>query len=296
MSRVLTIAILAILASYASAQPPTCLPGYPWSFNSLNQSPCDMALDLGVVCAPTYTLSPLQPGFLYLGPTLEQANSCQCSSVYYSVLSACAVCQNQTFLSWTGYKVNCTQVYDQVFQEPIPPTTRIPHYAYLDVEVTNGFSITAAENAGGAESSPVPQSTATTSTATATPTSPVKHSKSNAGAIAGGVVGGVVFLSLLGGSIALILRRRKQSPPVPSTYDPVKSPDPTISYGDMNYTSVVPAKIYNPNDPSTFPTNDPVTFSTYSSSPEQRPTFTGNSIVSTPTGPSRVQYSGAPEL
>jgi len=91
---------------------------------------------------------------------------------------------------------------------------------------------------GGIESSPAPQS----ATATATSTSTVRSgSNSKVGAIAGGVVGGVVFLALLGVLIFLILRRRKQSAPVPSTYNSVASPEPAMGYNEVKYNNLVPS-------------------------------------------------------
>ncbi len=45
-----------------------------------------------------FNLQPLLPGYVYLGPTVANANSCRCSSVYYSLLSACAYCQGRNYL------------------------------------------------------------------------------------------------------------------------------------------------------------------------------------------------------
>ena len=89
------------------------------TFNTLNQSPCDVAASLAAVCSPTgrehslayiwpvillellehaeFDLSPLLSGYVYAGPPTEFANSCRCSSVYYSMLSACGYCQGRNF-------------------------------------------------------------------------------------------------------------------------------------------------------------------------------------------------------
>jgi len=281
-----------------------------------------MAVALGGACVNgAFTLDPLQPGFVYLGPTALAANSCRCSSVYYSLLSACAYCQNQTYLDWSIYDVNCTTVYVSVFTDPIPPTIVVPHYAYLNVSQYNTFNVVAAMDAGGTESSPIPQATsATTPVATSTSSSvPGNGKKLNIGAIAGGTVGGVAFIVLVG-LIAFIMRRRK-SPTTPSTtaYNPYGSPQ--MSGADMKYDSVPttpPGKIYDPNDPSTFPSfgpnpvsygsampNDPSTFasnpatySTYSGSPQGVvPTNTGNATLVGGQVPVRTtHYTGAPEL
>jgi hypothetical protein len=272
-----------------------------------------------------FTLAPLLPGYVYLGPTQLAANSCRCSTVYYSLLSACAYCQNQTYLDWSIYDQNCTTVYNEVFIDAIPSTIVVPHYAYLDVVTLNTFNVNAAITAGGPESSPVPQATSTTSattanataTATATNTSVAGTSKKlNIGAIVGGVVGGIAVFVLAAGIIVFMMRRRKQSASTPSTttYAPYSSPH--MSGADMNHSSAVPTmtsgRIYDPNDPSTFPSfpnpygsalpndashfpSDPVTYSTYSGSPQRvNATVTGNSLGS--QLPGRTQYTGAPEL
>jgi hypothetical protein len=266
-----------------------------------------------------FTLDPLQPNFVYLGPTQITANSCRCSTVYYSLLSACAYCQNETYLDWSIYDVNCTVLYSQTFLDPIPSSIVVPHYAYLDVVKGNSFNVSAAMVAGGPESTPVsgptgPTTPAITSTSTPTSSSAAATSqKLNVGAIAGGAVGGVAFVGIIGALIYFAtMRRRRPSVPTPSTYTAFASP--MMSDGDMKYNSAVPTmtsgKIYDPSDPSTFP-SDPVGYSSYSGSPQRvTPTITGNTLVGAPgirthhTGPNtgtqsqytgaQTQYSGAP--
>lgn len=123
------------------AQPPPsslaqCIPGTdPWvrsitvprlfihssrydlqSFNSIQQSPCEVAADLAGICTHGelrhdsftrllsrpmvhtnlgFNIPPLvSPNAFYLGPTAGASTDCVCSTVYYSLLSACALCQN----------------------------------------------------------------------------------------------------------------------------------------------------------------------------------------------------------
>jgi len=274
-------------------------------------------------CSSAFTLDPLLPGYVYLGPTRLAANSCRCSTVYYSLLSACAYCQNQTYLDWSIYDQNCTDVYDQIFIDPIPSTIVVPHYAYLDVVTDNTFNVNAAMNAGGPESSPGPQATSSTTakataTATATNTSvPGTSKKLNIGAIVGGAVGGVAVVVLIVGLIVFLIRRRKQTVTTPSTTTFAPYASPQMSGADMSHSPTVPTmasgRVYDPNDPSTFPSfpnpygsalpndasnfpSDPVTYSTYSGSPHQvNPTITGNSLAGAQV-PGRTHYTGAPEL
>ena len=89
------------------------------TFNTLNQSPCDVAASLAAVCSPTgrehslayiwpvillehagFNLDPLPSGYVYAGPRTESATSCRCSSVFYSMLSACGYCQSRNYQKW----------------------------------------------------------------------------------------------------------------------------------------------------------------------------------------------------
>jgi hypothetical protein len=88
-------------------------------YNSLTQSPCDVAYELASVCvngrewflvqliilvlnslanAAESNPQPLLPDYAYIGPTPAYANLCLCSSVYYSLKSACGYCQGRQFI------------------------------------------------------------------------------------------------------------------------------------------------------------------------------------------------------
>ncbi|KAK0210849.1 hypothetical protein DFS33DRAFT_330903 [Desarmillaria ectypa] len=71
----------------------TCLPSYNWTQNDCEQTPCEVAAYLISQCTDEpFTLNPLPANTHYLGPTsLQDANECECSSVVYSLVSACAV-------------------------------------------------------------------------------------------------------------------------------------------------------------------------------------------------------------
>src|SRR5260221_10896261 len=90
---------------------------YPLFFfqmsSSIGQSPCDVAAEIASVCTgkrvsfsvcvvrtdlkPAFNLTPLLTGNTYTGPSVDNQNSCRCSSVYYSLLSGCAYCQGRNF-------------------------------------------------------------------------------------------------------------------------------------------------------------------------------------------------------
>ncbi|KAF8163453.1 hypothetical protein B0H34DRAFT_795165 [Crassisporium funariophilum] len=297
--------IVGFLPCYVAAQA-TCASGFDWAFNTLGQSPCDVATELGGVCVGgQFSLQPLSAGFVYLGPSAVNANSCRCSSVYYSMLSACGACQNRNFIRWSTYKTNCTTVYAQIFPQPIPTGVRVPHYAYLDVETADTFNLTVAQNAGGTDSTAIPSPTGTSGGST--PGATKGGSKVNAGAIAGGVVGGIVGLAVIAGLVFWLLRRRRQTSSPSSAQDHVLPSQTPMSYagtgGTYAPTSMTP-KIYDPNDPTTYPSNDhsPAGYNPYTPSPDLHqqqpyvaPNFTGTTVQSTQP-PSRPHYTGAPEL
>lgn len=80
-----------------------------------------------VSCLAEFGIEPVQGAYHYLGPTfLQDSNSCLCSNVRYSLLSACGVCRGAKwitydpivvlvsnfkglvfFISWSDYALNC---------------------------------------------------------------------------------------------------------------------------------------------------------------------------------------------
>ena len=67
--------------------------------NSRGQNPCLMTAYLNSACLadPTdaYVYS-LPEDYHYSPPTIAIATPCQCSTVFYSMISACATCQDRT--------------------------------------------------------------------------------------------------------------------------------------------------------------------------------------------------------
>ncbi|KIM45559.1 hypothetical protein M413DRAFT_442230 [Hebeloma cylindrosporum] len=303
--------VVGALCRLADAANPTCNPGFDWAFNSLNQSPCDVAAALGGACiAGNFTLSPLTPTQFYAGPPDGFGTPCRCSTVYYSALNACAWCQGAGITTWSYYNTNCTRVYTQIFPSPIPSGISVPHWAYLDVTVANTFDYTLAQAAGGSDSIAIPQATSTPSTRSSSSTS-----KTNVGAIAGGVVGGVAGLALIAGLVFWLLRRRKNasSQPTPGIYDPqpltsaekpVMATTGTGSTGTAFISTPLP-KPYDPNDPTTFPAYPAQNYAGMNPpSTPQQPVYPNNvnhpyfpSSPQMPLGPGgHTRYTGVPEL
>jgi len=237
-----------------------------WSFNSIGQSPCLVAAYLSNPCSTNgnFDVPNIGPGLHYTPP--DEPSLCTCSTVVYSLLGACAACQEADVGVWSEFSVNCTQSSpDGQYGFAIPSGTAVPKWAYQMVVGANRFNLSLAKSVGdlpenvtapATTSTPAPSSTTpiagdlnpTSSSSSSPGTLPAQTSKSsgknNTGVIAGSVVGGVVGVALIGGLLAFCLisqSRKKQSEPAPSVgyfsnyerpvshYTAVSSPGPTRS-------------------------------------------------------------------
>jgi len=194
-----------------------CVASYDWSINSLGQTPCLVAAYLESLCGVPTMVSSIPNGTHYLGPTSpSQQDPCKCSTVTYSVVSACGGCQGRTYQNWTTWSQFCDNVEIATFPQVIPTEVQVPAWAYVNItSIGDNFDPTFAQrvNAGGLPSSSLsapiatgPSSTQPTSISSSSATSsssvgttPATSSKShsNAGAIAGGVTAGLVVLAAL---------------------------------------------------------------------------------------------------
>ncbi|KAK0210853.1 hypothetical protein DFS33DRAFT_330493 [Desarmillaria ectypa] len=200
------------------AQEATCNETFndSWVYNSLNQSACSIASSLmGACTSATFTVVPLKEGQIYDGPWKGSDKPCLCSSVYYSLLSTCAFCQNRSYASWSSWSTNCTRVYVSVYPGEISGNTAVPHWAYQNVTIYNDFNETiAASDTDASESiGAVPSATATSSV----PPTITASGKLKSGIIIGAVVGGFVLLAILGLVIWLVIRRRYKPKPSKGT-------------------------------------------------------------------------------
>ncbi|CAL1716288.1 unnamed protein product [Somion occarium] len=338
-----------IPGAFAQGTNATCETGFDWMVNSRGQSPCLVAAYLNTPCirdpSDAYVFA-LPPGFHYRPPIPSTATECQCSSVFYSVLQACAICQGDPSVPWSTWNMNCTSaVYQSVYPHDIPVGTSIPAWAYLDVSLPDNFNLTGAQAL--ADTHP-PESTAVgapTSVVSVSPTASGSASGSgapnvtpsvgssngsastsgggtNVGAIVGGVIGGVIGLALIVGAVWWFMRRRRHTKahaPASSQFD-ISGQQPITPFNEKQQqpllSSPVPqmgmspppfapqpvptppptaGKIYNPNDPSTFPGASPETSlspTAYSQPAYGYPQNVAN--VGYTQAPGR--YSGVPEL
>ncbi|KAI0259719.1 hypothetical protein BC834DRAFT_603554 [Gloeopeniophorella convolvens] len=280
----------------AGLSAPNCtVAGWEWSFNTLQQNPCVVGAYLEATCTGSFSIPQLPSTTVaYLGPKgPEDASLCQCNTVVYSLLSACDACQGASWIPWSEWKLNCTQVVAAtVFPNAIPSGTRVPHWAYLNVTVTDTWNAAQASQAGDLPEAVASPESTVSSAATETPvsSSSAKPSStghgSNTGAIAGGVVGGVVGLGLVLGVGGWLLMKRRgthvRSHKVNSDMDQV------YNRVTLHHTpeEEPPKKYYNPADPTTFPSAITPPGSSSGTFPH------GFSDLQSPTG--RNQYTGLP--
>ncbi|KAI0694604.1 hypothetical protein BC835DRAFT_999872 [Cytidiella melzeri] len=300
------LAVLTVVALHAytvSAQGTnvTCDAAFSWATNSRGQSPCLQAAYLNGACLndpqDAYVYS-LPADFHYRPPTLDTATPCQCSTVFYSMIGACAGCQDRDNLPWSAWDTNCTAVYiGWPSDVPIPPGTSIPSWAFIDVVEPDAFNATAAKAIAAtdpAESSPavapptsssssfIPSASAGASNnAPASPTgsstgntssSSSSHKSSNVGAIVGGVVGGLGGAAILCGIAAyFMIRQRKKNAAKTDASAPfagsgtgyAQEHEPKVfQHQQAEYTGV---PTFSPTSPSTYTAplynpDDPSTF------------------------------------
>jgi len=298
--------------------------GFDWTFNSRNQSPCQIAAYLDSACEANPSdayIAPLDNSSHYV-LSQSAANDCFCNTVFYSVISACAVCQGDEYLPWATWNTNCTRSYVDQFPVTIPAGTAIPAWAYMDVpeglwnataadafKAINDTEFTASTASATSSSSLTPSSTSSvTPTQSTTPVTVVAPSssskKTNVGAIAGGIIGGLAVVVLAAIAFVLWLRHRRAqrrppsaafrattplvtTPYMPDTVEKQFLPDTAPS--PLSATSA--GRLYNPDDPTTFPDTQPVD-SVYSQS------LRGSAVFFAQNGyqPAGIRYTGVPEL
>ncbi|KAJ3864918.1 hypothetical protein EV359DRAFT_63605 [Lentinula novae-zelandiae] len=221
---------------------------YQWSVNSKGQSPCQVSGYLGSVCSggdhrwEEFSIPAITPGEYY-SINLELQDNCTCSTVYYSALSACASCQGASYTTQVIVKVISRN--NSIWYSC--PTLGIPGHSHLPESSTAATSTSV--------SSPSTAKNSSTPVATASTASSDDAHKINAGAIAGGVVGGLAFLCIV--ILAFIFghpcRRRKPdgSRPV-SALDVDNDMSLAMPTPFMLHHTNTPLKPYNPSNPETY--------------------------------------------
>lgn len=223
------LALLPLLVGGAFAQGitnATCGTQYSWMNNALGQPPCLVAAYLADVCNVGSWTIPAVRGAddSYAAPEGELATPCQCNTVFYNLIEACASCQGGVIRQWQYWIQYCPQAYiGQTFPYPIPGGTQVPTWADMDPSAVGFWSPTVASAyAAGPSASITPRSTSPSPTSTAGPTTVYvtvtpsgtgrSTSSTPVGAIAGGVVGGVALLIAVGFGIWFLCFRERRQP------------------------------------------------------------------------------------
>ncbi|KAI9446130.1 hypothetical protein H4582DRAFT_2052238 [Lactarius indigo] len=232
--------LLIIGSARAQVGAPNCSDSsFAWSYNSLHQNPCWVAAYLSAVCNNgTFILTSLLPQHYYTGPNgVDDGDSCKCNTVVYNLISACDACQGEPWIP---------------FPEPVPNSTRVPQWAYIDSSISDNWNISTAQLAGINPEVTGTASIFPTSTSTAAKSTSTSHHSSNAGAIAGGVVGGIICAVLIAGVIVwfTIRHRRARSSPYLDSQGSEKEQSRPHPLADGA------PKLYDPLDPSTYPSKE----------------------------------------
>ncbi|KAH8979745.1 hypothetical protein EDB92DRAFT_1820817 [Lactarius akahatsu] len=244
---------------------PDCNLSWEWTFNTLGQ---------------VFTIDELQPGNSYTGS--DSVDDCQCNIVTYNLLSVCDACQGAYWSNWSDYSLDCTSGLSPFkFPNPVPPGTRVPQWALLDSTVRSPICTFPKPSLAGApffrsrEIGIPPRlfpeiepgsfiSTPASGSEIFAPSDPPPEDLSplpsesesgpNTGAIAGGISGGVVALAALGALLFYFLRKRQRSRAPSAMFDgwtpPMNQEHPPQS---VPKKPAAPMRLYDPNDPRTFP-------------------------------------------
>ncbi|KAF9218336.1 hypothetical protein BS17DRAFT_829703 [Gyrodon lividus] len=216
--------------------------------------------------AIAYSVPAILPTQEYAAPSGTYANSCECNTVAYSLVSACAACQGANYITWLAWTPNCNETAGSLPQAP-PSGTVIPLWAYISVSIDGTWNATAAYINASATSPPAtisggPLQTTTASVQVASPssitTTTSSHPGTNVGAIVGGVVGGIMGLLAVTGIVLLCVRKRYRHTNRYSAgqLTDIPQPVPPYVFSGEPVGCQAPAetrKVYNPDDPSTFP-------------------------------------------
>ncbi|GJE88608.1 hypothetical protein PsYK624_046910 [Phanerochaete sordida] len=146
---------LGQLGAHAQITTAVCGTDYIWMDNDKGQQPCLVAAYLEAPCLSTpsdavvlglvqglvTTYTPPGPNGFY------PASICMCSSVLYSLLSACAICQGFGIDSFSDWTAQCpsSMISNGAYPDPIPAAVGVPQWAYLNISTTGGFDVTGAQ-------------------------------------------------------------------------------------------------------------------------------------------------------
>ncbi|KIL60486.1 hypothetical protein M378DRAFT_918536 [Amanita muscaria Koide BX008] len=170
----LFLAVLTLITTVSALGEADCtVSQYRWTFNSGGSTPCRVAEQLFLPCNTSLTIGPLNSNQFYRGMIPDMNYPCWCNSVFYSLLSACAICQGALLDHWSDFSKGCPRRWMTKYPLTIPARVRVPHWAYLDVQASDVFDPAAAASAVGSESTSPAQGSTTSSAGSSIVTSSI---------------------------------------------------------------------------------------------------------------------------
>ncbi|EJD41741.1 hypothetical protein AURDEDRAFT_153107 [Auricularia subglabra TFB-10046 SS5] len=210
--------LLALLVPAAAQKTDAvCTAGFEWMFNSLSQSPCQVASYLEGACIDTvFNIGKLPAGQHYVGPgDPSLSTECACSAVTYSLVAACGACQGTTeWQKWSSWITNCSagDINKNGFSHAIPAQTRIPAWAFVDVVAPDQFELQSAKAVADQNKPDIgPQGS--------------KKKGAPVGAIVGGVIGGLALIGIIAAVLVFFCLRHRRNTARPS-YEPAMAHQP----------------------------------------------------------------------
>jgi len=301
----LTLLLVQLIAVPVEAQIqatdclPAALPRWNWTYNTLKQAPCETAAYLAAECNDgKFTIPQLALGNHYTGPS--GSDTCQCNTVYYSLISACTGCQRGTWLSYDQWTTGCQVVEpDSTFPLKITNNTLVPAWAFLNVTSSAPWDNITACNFGG-----LPESSGTARPQFAPRFS--VGSAINVGILVGVATGSMILILAVtaAGFRHFVHRHRRrggQNPEVSPKSESSLTDHPieqaTGEGKSAPWTPELDKKFYDPSDPTTYPDlNALLPDSTQPT--ESSPALQAQDSTPASTNPhgGAMTYSGLPEV
>jgi len=206
-----------------------CFTQFSWMENSISQSPCYVAaLLLGSCQSGSWHIPALGPNQQYGAPGPTNSTYCDCSWAVYNLLSACTACQGMDSIeNWSPYSESCgtfaTNTYFPTDKIIVPNNTLLPSWAAINPTTWLGarFDVDQAQSIHNQGKPDINLS----------PTSTSHKRSSNAGPIAGGVIGGLAAVAILAAIFVIARRRRRRRARGRTLVDPMPNLPPQIIHG-----------------------------------------------------------------
>ncbi|KAL5518401.1 hypothetical protein ACEPAH_83 [Sanghuangporus vaninii] len=205
-----------------TSQLASCPSSFSWMDNGIGQDPCTIAAWLIALCVDPTSNSPASVAPIgngqtsYLPPNGTSATACTCSWAFYNTIEACTVCQDFTAQEW-AFSCNVlgqtsTSTYWQS-STSFSSRTRLPRWSILNPSKWDSGTFNEAQaeeiaNQNASASQPTVSSPSTSPSSSSESTSAGKK-KTNVGAIAGGVVAGVLVLLVAGITLWFFLVKQR---------------------------------------------------------------------------------------